>query len=407
MCNIIYLRPGQAILDEHLQNVCYNNWHSFGLIIKGVNRFEVIRQVPQAETDWKEIKELLEENVDFERYLHVRHNTAGSNSLENCHPFQVFKSDDNEVYLMHNGTISEFKPGKWEPLANGQRWVEDNDGPSDTLNFANIIIKPLMEVSKFSTREGLNDFILKRLVNKFLTSGNRVLLVNREAGHSPIFCGDWTTFKSGEEDLYCSNDTYFKDVIRGPENDRRRLRREQEEAAFKAREETEKANLPAIRYAPRPLVWDEPEGTKTTTKVTKIGVTPLSELKPNFITFKALAHRWPQLLNDTNMWVREGAVAFGHLTEAELRPIFEDKENFYLFAFLLNDYAQLFEEYTELVSECDGKVEDMQEEIDKLTAKHQGATKAIATVAKENAMLKEQVMKLQNALNVVEQGMAA
>ncbi len=136
MCNISVFNPGVMPKQDEFFNVCYNNWHSFGLIIKGETdkkkkRFEVVKQTPEKEIDPSEILELLEENKNFKRILHVRHNTAGATNMENCHPFEVYKDKNRQVWFMHNGTLYEYKskkPSSVQPYPNQvQNMIDDPD----------------------------------------------------------------------------------------------------------------------------------------------------------------------------------------------------------------------------------------------------------------------------------------
>src|SRR5688572_30033913 len=107
MCKIVRLLPGQMLTDEQLFNAVYNNWHSYGVVIKdGKKGMDIIRNVPESgETDPKDVWKILKDSMNYERILHVRHNTAGSNDVKNCHPFDVLylPKKKRQIVFAHNG----------------------------------------------------------------------------------------------------------------------------------------------------------------------------------------------------------------------------------------------------------------------------------------------------------------
>lgn len=78
MCSIIYLKPNAMIPYEMLENAVYNNWHSYGLVTKVDGKLDIKKKVPESgEVDPKEVFKLLQDDIEYERFLHLRHNTAG------------------------------------------------------------------------------------------------------------------------------------------------------------------------------------------------------------------------------------------------------------------------------------------------------------------------------------------
>lgn len=91
MCVIVVLSKNQMIPYSMLENACYNNWHSFGLVTKVDGKLDIKRSVPKSgEVDPKTVYKLLEDDIGYERFLHLRHNTAGATNEANCHPFDVY-----------------------------------------------------------------------------------------------------------------------------------------------------------------------------------------------------------------------------------------------------------------------------------------------------------------------------
>src|ERR1700751_2562549 len=115
MCNIIILKKDQMPIKNEFVTMCQNNWHSYGLVTKFGDKIDINKKVPEnGEVDPEELYKLLERDIEYERILHVRHNTAGATNLENCHPFNVYYDEANKrnIVFMHNGTMYEFKSKK-------------------------------------------------------------------------------------------------------------------------------------------------------------------------------------------------------------------------------------------------------------------------------------------------------
>ena len=143
MCNIIILKPGQMPVKSDLFNMCYNNWHSFGLVSEVDGKLDVVREVPENnEVDPERVLKLLSDNRQYKRYLHVRHNTVGATSLENTHPFDVYydSKSGRTVLFMHNGTLHEYK-GSYIGGAYQSYSTSDNTGDSDTKRFTEEVLR--------------------------------------------------------------------------------------------------------------------------------------------------------------------------------------------------------------------------------------------------------------------------
>ena len=151
MCNILLLKPGQMPYKEEFINMCYNNWHSYGLVVKVDGKLDIKRHVPESEIDPLELWNLIEKDRQYERLVHVRHTTAGATNLDNCQPFDVFyqehkgKNPTNIVFA-HNGTLYDYKSKKWDDKG---IQMDDPDGPSDTKNFVDQVLIPFITASDF------------------------------------------------------------------------------------------------------------------------------------------------------------------------------------------------------------------------------------------------------------------
>ncbi len=344
MCNILILTPGQMPNKKEFETMCHNNWHSYGLVTKIDGKLDITKGVPESgEIDAEAIWKLLERDVEFERYLHVRHNTAGATTLENTHPFEVFYSDKKHVVFMHNGTLYPFKSKKQSP--NGTM-IDDDDGPSDSYNFTKDVLTELVAGTNFGTGKGdVHHPMFKRILEQFWLANNRgILIVNDQA---PLLLGDWKEYKPQGTDfvIKSANLEYFQNVTRGPEFSRR-------EAAKKIQEEAER----------------KAKGSTSTPMVTSLSNFRF-EAKHRFY---ALKDSIVNILSDWNVYDRSGAVSLGFATRDELEELYNSKADcIAVMDWVFSDYAKLYEEFCDLEDDKDKatkKIATMTEELKELRA---------------------------------------
>ncbi len=214
MCVIIHLPAGAKIEFAKLKNAVHNNWHSYGLVTRIDGKLDIKKVVPKnGEVSPEEVRDLLEKDEEFERILHLRHNTAGATTLRNCHPFDVYYDDNRQVVFMHNGTFNEYKPKKFDKDG---KLEDDPNGLSDSVTFAEENITPML------VRSGgnINDHFLQKVVRKFWSANNRGVLISSDQD-CWIIGDDWKEMVYEGATLKISNDLYFDKVVRGPEADRR------------------------------------------------------------------------------------------------------------------------------------------------------------------------------------------
>lgn len=348
MCVILHLKPGVMPTKDQLWNACYNNWHSYGLVIKLDSRLHIQKKCPESgEVDPQEVWNLLEQDVDEERFLHLRHNTAGATTLDNTHPFDVFYQDGKnhrQVVFMHNGTLYSYKSKKKGPTG-GE--IDDDTGPSDTKNFVDRVLVPAM--SQLDCGRGKGDIqnpFFKEMIKKFWSTGNRGLLISSD--QDAVFIDDWKTMKGdGGKEFLSSNDTYFDKVDRGPEHTRRLVRAENEK---KARE----------------------TGTAVvTTKGTKQFVRLADfDFGPTRHPFFTLSESTVNLLNDWDFYDRQNAVSLGYASIEELSDLYKEKNDcLVVMDWVFTDYAQLYKEYEDLEEKhkkASNKIAELVEEIKSL-----------------------------------------
>lgn len=339
MCNISRFTPGMMPTLEQTMNVVYNNWHSFGLLVRDKSgNLELTRQTPQAETDPTEIYNLLEENKDKERFLHVRHNTAGATTMDNCHPFLVYsdgKKNGLRVYFMHNGTLYDYKSKKPNPNNPNLSWIDDDDGPSDSLNFAVKVLSPYLNIDFGDGKGNIKNPLFIKTINSFWPSSqNRGILISSKHGHELIrgIANPWKEIKGEDGATFLSsNDDYFDIVKRGPELARREERRKTEEAARKKAASAAEASATAN------------EGSTTGSRQ----IVSIAEVTKQFrhpvATFE-LSRLPTSILNDWNLTDDDMTAALGHLTLDEIEEVVNTASTddlIFLFDVIATNYAHI------------------------------------------------------------------
>lgn len=248
MCVIFYLPAGVNIKSDKLFNAVANNWHGYGIVLRDdeMKKTQVIKKFDAAGTDAKEVEKILRDNDDIGRYVHLRYATAGGLVIENSHPFTSYYSDDEEVYFMHNGTLSDYKPiARW---SEGKQ-IMDADEKSDSYNFNEKVVAPMM----LRVKGNINDEYSLQVIEKFwgVSSYSRGILVSKTEGHVLINKRDWKEVSglsdSGEGTILCSNDDYFDTLKRGPILEERR-KKEEEARQARLLEEREVASRASRKF---------------------------------------------------------------------------------------------------------------------------------------------------------------
>lgn len=189
MCVILILEPGITPPSELIKNATYNNPDGYGLILKDVQtkKLQIIKSkaingnIP--ENDPEVIYDLLKDNEDCQRFLHLRHRTEGPVDEENTHPFTSFYSDKRQVYFMHNGTLYDYKPKTTSYTYINNVRVDNNsdeDSISDSKKFNDTVLAPLLTKIKGTNGYGdIHDDLVQTAITKFWGSGdNKGLLIS-------------------------------------------------------------------------------------------------------------------------------------------------------------------------------------------------------------------------------------
>lgn len=224
MCVIFHLDANTMPNKEKFTNAVYNNWHSWGIVVRGHDgKLIVEKGVPETkENDPEFLYGLLKKYENCERFLHIRHTTRGETNIENAHPFEIKIDGERTVYFMHNGTLNGF--------GNLQGGV---NSVSDTKEFVDKVLANSLPF--WNGPKGRGDYTdpnFKKLVlDKQWTTSSTSIFISDFA--DPMEYGNaWSVMADSEGDgnIRVSNMLYFNTVTRGPENDRRQAKKREEEA---------------------------------------------------------------------------------------------------------------------------------------------------------------------------------
>lgn len=329
MCKIIHFQPGQMLPVDMLENAIANNWHGYGLIVKTPKKLTVLKKVPNdfdnPETTrglFKEIHDLLKKYIKYERVIHLRHKTEGDVSEDNCHPFKVYELDGREVYFAHNGTMYEYR-------ANTHVAGQEKDNRSDSKIFADKILAPLLEL----TKDGNYDqYMFKFLLAKVWGGTNNMgVLVSNDLPTYEFPYTEWKNIvvkNSDGEDvtIRASNDSYFKEIKRGPIYEENKKKKEEQERSFRPN------HLPANTNTRHD--W------------------PLSQLRNiDFQQNNYLTEELVDIMDHIDLYTDEGLADLANLMHEEVDALVQDKPEVLgaLFIHLSGKFAGLHEENKKLV----------------------------------------------------------
>ncbi len=224
MCVIFHLDPNVMPNKDKFFNAVYNNWHSWGIVIKEPDgKIVMHKAVPEnGENDPEFLYNLLDKHKDCQRVLHIRHTTKGGTSLQNAQPFEVKVVEGRTAYFMHNGTLNSFGSV-----------LNTADAKSDTLEFVEKILNETLPY--WNGPKGVGDYsdprYLKIILDKHWSANSTCLFISNYCEVIEFGTG-WSDMDNseGEGKIRVSNSSYFHNVIRGPENDRRNAAKRAKEA---------------------------------------------------------------------------------------------------------------------------------------------------------------------------------
>lgn len=203
MCLILVRKPEVQLDYEKIKNACLNNPHGWGYIIPDRGKLEIRRFFNPKGNDPDQVYDVLDSNLDKQIFLHLRFCTAGEKNKANVHPFPALQSrrDGMQVWLMHNGTVNEYKPV--------------GSSESDTYHFTQKVVSPLLKrvMSYTGKKMLLHDPFIDTVITKFANNWSKWVLVDQYGNYRIIGESD---AKEQEEGYWVSNDYSFRSSYRTP-----------------------------------------------------------------------------------------------------------------------------------------------------------------------------------------------
>lgn len=322
---------------DKLFNIVWNNPDGYGLIVKDTkeSKLQIFRECPK-ENDPEVIYKLLQENIDLDRFLHVRHRTCGPINLDNTHPFTSYWSEERQVYFFHNGTLQDYKPSAGgTTYENGVRTerIAEEATLSDSKKFNDQVLSPLL--NRFKGDNGLADIhdpVFQSIFNKYWGYGvvNKGLLVSNDQNSLIIGKSNWTEIDGadGKKHLSSNGNEYSMKLQRGPEFERRK----------KKEEENKKPRF---------------QGTGTNITVLNSNSRALTNLKDvNLKPITLLTEELVNIFEDNDIESFEGLSNLCYLTEVELEHFVEKNpvQAGNLLIHLTNKFSELYGKYTKGIS---------------------------------------------------------
>lgn len=157
MCLIINRNAQATMKKKDFITACEINPDGYGIVVPDGNGLCTV--IKELNYDHDDLWDLFsKEFIDDPVMLHLRYTTAGETIRRNLHPFPVLEygTDGVDLWMAHNGTISDYRPtkGEWE---------------SDTRRFVRTFVRPLFKrmIRGMSPEELLTDpFIYEILDDK-------------------------------------------------------------------------------------------------------------------------------------------------------------------------------------------------------------------------------------------------
>jgi len=199
MCVIIVRNPEVVIPPAKIESACHVNSDGWGMSVIDRGKIETVKLFDRKGNDPDIVNKMLEEAAKHRVYLHLRFATKGLKNEQNCHPFSIFKDDDYELMLMHNGTLGEF----------------GDDKMTDSEAFGREIVAPLVERTRFMTDNPLGDDYVRRIIKKYAGLHSKIVLYDNE-GRDLIHGDDKDATWHDEGGWWASNVYSFNRTHREP-----------------------------------------------------------------------------------------------------------------------------------------------------------------------------------------------
>ena len=142
MC-VILIKPPKVIIPAEkivaATRVNPDGWGFSALERKGNSSVLTTHTYADGRNKAKEVIDCLEKYHDNLVFMHLRFNTRGKTSVDNCHPFHIsYNKESNVQYMfMHNGTIAQATLSKFTE--------EPTTEKSDSRVWAEEVMRPLFD----------------------------------------------------------------------------------------------------------------------------------------------------------------------------------------------------------------------------------------------------------------------
>lgn len=241
MCQIIHKVKDYSLPFNLLDSTCITNPDGFGIMMFDGKKVIADKVWTGEDNDPEKIAKFLETIHSEEAFLHFRYKTKGVVSTESCHPFKIYDANDREVYLMHNGTFSEY----------GSATKVDSE------EFGEEVVAPLYDTFlKSGERNPLHNEFFHQILHKFSGAGSKVVLMDNTGKYSIVNqkAGEMFQDKLTETKFWVSNTYSFNKQHRtgGGSGWTSNFRSKtyggssESDSPFSATTEKEAANLPAV-----------------------------------------------------------------------------------------------------------------------------------------------------------------
>lgn len=171
MCVIIDRLEGETVPFEKLLSAACRNYDGWGIITVDRGQVEVRKGLTEAPGKTADtVARIMEDSRDARSLLHFRLRTVGDVSLDNLHPYTVLEPGqefDVGLYLMHNGTLSDFSSG-WDATE------------SDTSRFVRELVTPLsiLIAEQHGPEHILEDPLFQNILSHYSGSASKLVLVD-------------------------------------------------------------------------------------------------------------------------------------------------------------------------------------------------------------------------------------
>lgn len=306
MCVIFQNKPKYTLPYPLFFNAVHNNEDGWGILMKDGNGRIQVRKGLQETVDPEILYRILKENDDVERWVHLRNSTCGKVADFNVQPLSVYSSNKRQVWFMHNGSLqSTTYPDSLDKYAKENGYTAGEH--SDSFKFA--VAKLVPNLARLTGKNGiadLNDDDIRIVFEGLWPSfGGRGVLLSNDCEPLLLNKKDWETIKDGENEFLASNNDYFKELKRG------KLFLQRQEESRKKAEEERKRNIDN---------WNNNQNHRGYNSNNTISNMDSDAFNKRYSVAESMAN----ILEDYDIYSKEGYVALANLEEVEIKALLQE-----------------------------------------------------------------------------------